>query len=90
MNPTMQGQAAVPHQAKSAASIIAILAAIGSFIVHNAGFRFGLAIGAVLFGLAGMAKAVSPRTSGGILSVTAIVLAGVGLLVAILDAVGVF
>jgi hypothetical protein len=80
----------VPSQAKSAASILAILAAIGSFFVANAAFKFGLAMGAVVLGLVGAAKAMSPRTSGGLLSIAAITIAGIGLLAAILDAVGVF
>ncbi len=80
----------VPQQAKSAASIVAILAAIGSFFVANAGLKFALAIGAVLFGLIGLAKSASSKVSGGILSIAAITIAGIGLLAAILDAVGLF
>jgi hypothetical protein len=80
----------VPEQAKSAASIMAIIAAIGSFFVANAALKFGLAIGAVVLGLVGAAKAMSPRTSGGLLSIAAITIAGIGLLAAILDAVGLF
>ncbi|MDB5296161.1 MAG: hypothetical protein JWO31_2144 [Phycisphaerales bacterium] len=77
----------VPVAVKSMASILAIACAIGSFLVHNAGGKFMLAVVAVVLGLIGMLRAVSPRISGGILSLVAIVLAAFGMLVAIVDAV---
>jgi hypothetical protein len=46
-----------------------------------------LAILGVVFGLVGMLRAVSPRVSGGILSMIAIVIALVGFVVAMFDAV---
>ena len=82
--------AGIGPQAKSLASILAIVAAVGSFIVNNAAGKFGLAIAAVLLGLVGMIRAVSPRVSGGILSISAVVIAVFGLLAAILDAAGLF
>lgn len=74
-------------QAKSMASILAIVAAVAAFIVNNAAGKFGLAILAVLLGLVGMIRAASPRVSGGILSIAAIVIAAFGLLWALVDAV---
>ena len=75
---------------KSLASILAIVCAIGSFMVHNAAGKFSLAVAGVLLGLVGLARALSPRVSGGLLSLLAITVAVIGLLAAILDAVGLF
>ena len=75
---------------KSMASIAAILCAVASFIVNNAAGKMALAVAAIVAGLIGMIRAVSPNVSGGILSVIAIVVAVFGLLAAIFDAVGFF
>jgi hypothetical protein len=75
---------------KSMASILAIVCAIGSFMVANAAGKFSLAVAGVLLGLVGLARALSPRVSGGILSILAITIAVIGLLAAILDTVGLF
>lgn len=72
---------------KSIASIAAILFAVGSFVVGNAGGKMVMAIVAVVFGLIGLLRAASPRVSGGILSILAILMALFGFVVAILDAV---
>ena len=77
----------VPVAVKSMASIAAILCAVGSLIVGNAGGKMLMAILAVVFGLVGMLKAVSPRISGGVLSMIAIVVALIGFVVAMFDAV---
>ena len=77
----------VPVAVKSMASIAAILCAVGSLVVGNAGGKMLLAILGVVFGLVGMLRAVSPRVSGGILSMIAIVIALVGFVVAMFDAV---
>ena len=77
----------VPVAVKSMASIAAILCAVGSLIVGNAGGKLLLAIVAVVFGLVGMLRAVSPRVSGGVLSMIAIVIAMIGFVVALIDAV---
>jgi hypothetical protein len=72
-------------------AIIAILAAIGSFILTFSGRPvFGLlaALAAVPLGVAGLVMAASPRVSGGIMSIVAIVLAVFGLGVAVLGFVG--
>lgn len=74
---------AVSGQVRSGASIVAILCAIGSFIMSGQGrefWGFGLAIVAVLAGLLGGIKALSPRVSGGILSIIAVVLGVIAVL----------
>jgi hypothetical protein len=72
-------------QARSAISILAILAAVGSFLLSAKGREF-LAMGAagfaVVAGLMGGVKALSPRVSGGMLSIAAVLLGAVGVLVA--------
>lgn len=77
----------VPGTVKSMASIAAILCAVGSLIVGNAGGKMLLAIVAVVCGLVGLLRAVSPRVSGGILSLAAIAIAVIGFGVAMFDAV---
>jgi len=74
---------------KSAASIVAILAAIGSFFLtfrDHEGWAILAAVVAMGAGLIGMAKAVSPRVSGGILSFSAI---GIGVLALIVAIIGI-
>lgn len=83
-------QPMISQQTKSVVSVLAIVAAIASFIVGSAALKFGLAIGAFILGLVGMAKALSPRVSGGVLSMLAIGLSAIAVIVAILDAVGLF
>lgn len=74
-------------QARSTVSIIAILAAVGSFVLSGQDHGFFallvacLAIGA---GLMGGLKALSPRVSGGMLSIAAVGLGVVAILVSIL------
>jgi hypothetical protein len=73
---------------RSAASLIAIVAAIGSFILASRGREFLgifcalLALGA---GLIGGFRALSPRVSGGILSILAVVLGAIGLIFSIVS-----
>ena len=67
-------------QARSLASILAIVAAIASFFVYSGIWGVVLAVVAVVLGLVGFAKAASPRVSGGILSLCAI---GLGLIAAV-------
>ncbi len=72
---------------KSTASIIAIIAALGSFYLSSRGREFLalLAAGAgILFGLLGFLKAASPRVSGGILSIAAVLLGVIAVLIAII------
>ena len=72
--------------ARSAASIFAIIAACLSFYLSSRGSEF-LALFAALFaigaGLLGGLRALSPRVSGGILSIIAVLLGAVAILVAL-------
>lgn len=73
-------------QVRSTASILAILAAIGSFVLSSQGREF-LALFAAVFaigaGLLGGLRALSPRVSGGMLSIIAVGLGLVAVLVAL-------
>ena len=74
-------------QVRSITSIVAIIAAIASFYFSSQGreiialFAAFLAMGA---GLIGGAKALSPRVSGGVLSILAVVLGAVAVIVALI------
>jgi hypothetical protein len=73
---------------RSTASVIAILCAFGSFYYshrHTQSLAFLLAIVAIIAGLVGGVKALSPRVRGGILSIFAVLLGIVGLIVAFLS-----
>lgn len=77
----------VSGQARSAASIVAILAAIGSFVLSANGREFlalFAAIVAIGAGLLGGMRALSPRVSGGILSILAVVLGAIAIIVALI------
>ena len=72
--------------ARSAASIFAIIAAIVSFYFSSQGREiWGLiaALFAIGAGLLGGLRALSPRVSGGILSIIAVLLGAVAVLVAL-------
>ena len=76
----------VSGQAKSAASILAIVCAIVSFVLSARGREFlalGAAIVAIGAGLLGGLRALSPRVSGGILSILAVLLGAVAVVVAL-------
>jgi hypothetical protein len=74
-------------QAKSLASIVAILAALVSFYLSSQGREIlallcaFVAIGA---GLVGGLRALSPRVSGGILSILAVALGAIAIIVALI------
>lgn len=74
-------------QVRSTTSVLAILAAAGSFLLSFQGYGF-FALIAALFamgaGLFGGIKALSPRVSGGMMSIAAVMLGAVSILVAIL------
>ena len=77
---------AAPGPVKSAASIIAIVAALGSFYLsfNGMGVRGLLVAGVgVIFGIMGFLRAASPRVSGGILSLAALALSAIGSVVAL-------
>jgi hypothetical protein len=68
---------AVAAPIRSTASIVAILCALGSFWMSGHGrelWGFILSIVSILAGLIGGIKALSPRVSGGILSMAAVAL----------------
>lgn len=70
----------------SAASIIAIVAAIFSF---NVGVIFGLILAAVafVFGIFGIILALMPNVRGGLLSIIAVLLSFVGVIAAVIKAI---
>jgi hypothetical protein len=81
---------AVSGPVRSGASVVAILCAVGSFVMsarHHAAIGFILALVAIVAGLLGGIRALSPRVSGGILSMLAIALGVIALVVALLAAV---
>jgi hypothetical protein len=72
-------------------AVLAILAAIGSYVLTFSGrpvFGLLVALVALPFGVLGLISAASPRISGGILSIVAIVLAILGLGIAVLVMLG--
>jgi hypothetical protein len=76
-----------PNPVKSTASVIAIIAALGSFFLSARGREILalMAAGAgILFGLMGFLKAASPRVSGGILSLAAVALSAIAVIVALI------
>jgi hypothetical protein len=74
-------------QARSIASIVAILAALVSFYLSSQGREIlallcaFVAIGA---GLVGGLRALSPRVSGGVLSILAVALGAIAIIVALI------
>lgn len=80
------GELASP-QVRSITSIVAIIAALASFYFSSRGSEFValfLALLAIGAGMIGGAKALSPRVSGGILSIVAVVLGAIAIIVAII------
>lgn len=67
-------------------SLIAIAAAIASFFVRP-GTGFILAIVAIVFGVFGFILALAPSVRGGLVSVLSLMLAGIGIVVAIIKAI---
>ena len=71
---------------RSGASIFAIIAAIVSFVLSAQGreiWALIAALAAIAGGLLGGLRALSPRVSGGILSIMAVLLGAVAILVAL-------
>src|SRR4051812_23952694 len=84
------GVAPAGHQVRSLASVIAIGAAIASFILSargRAGVGFGLALAAIIVGILGALRAVSPRVSGGLISMLAVALGAIAVLVSLVAAI---
>jgi hypothetical protein len=63
-------------------AVLALVCALGAFFV-NPGLGMFLALVAMLLGVVGLLRAVSPRVSGGAMSLAAIVLGAIGLVVQI-------
>ena len=80
---------AMSGQIRSGASVVAILCALGSFFFSARGTEslgFLLAFVAMGAGLIGGVKALSPRVSGGILSIAAVLLGVIALVYALICA----
>jgi hypothetical protein len=74
-------------QIRSTASLIAIVCAIGSFVLSAKGREMLALLCAVLAiggGLLGGLRALSPRVSGGLISIFAILLGVIGIVVALI------
>jgi len=79
------------EQKTGTAATLAIIAAIGGIIVlftGNPGWALLIEIIAIVLGAVGFFMAASPRVSGGILSIIAIVIAVVGLGLSVLGLIG--
>jgi hypothetical protein len=79
------------EQRTGTAATLAIIAAIGGFVLvfaGNPGWAILVELAAGVLGVAGLIMAASPRVSGGILSIAAIVIAIFGLGIAILVLIG--
>jgi hypothetical protein len=87
MNYERTGELRPISPVKSVASIVAIIAALVSFYFSSRG-REGLALMsalvAIVGGMVGAARALSPRVSGGLLSLAAIALGAIAVLVALI------
>jgi len=67
-------------------SLIAVGAAIASFFV-DPGTGFILAIVAIIFGVFGFIVSLAPSVRGGVVSVFSLILAAIGIIVAIIKAI---
>ncbi|MFA9479435.1 hypothetical protein ACERK3_14190 [Phycisphaerales bacterium AB-hyl4] len=80
------------EQRTGIAATISIIAAIGSYVTTCAGhpiWGFVLALVSIPLGVVGLVISASPRVTGGMISIAAIVLGGLGLIVAIFGMLGV-
>lgn len=78
-------------QKTGAAATVSIIAALGSYVltcIGQPGWGLLAAIVSVPAGLIGLISAASPRVSGGILSIVAIILGALGALVSLLVFIG--
>jgi hypothetical protein len=80
----MDGTVVKPHF--SIPSIVALAAAIASFFVAP-GLQFILALVAIVFGVIGLILSFSPSIRGGIISTFSLVVAAIGIVVAIIRAI---
>jgi hypothetical protein len=78
---------AMAPQIRSIVSVIAILAAIGSFVLSAKGHEMLALLCAIIAiggGLLGGLRALSPRVSGGLISILAVGLGVIGIVVALI------
>ncbi len=86
-HPGDAGPPAVNTQIRSTASVVAIICALGSFYLsshHHQLFGFIIALVAIGAGLVGGLRALSPKVSGGILSIIAVILGAIAIVYALL------
>jgi hypothetical protein len=79
-------------QKTGTSATLSIIAAVASFPISLTGHAIAgliIAIISLPLGLFGLVRAASPRVSGGIISILAIILGGIGVAVAVLVLVGV-
>lgn len=79
------------EQRTGTAATLAIIAAIGGFVLiftGNPGWGLLAELIAGLLGAVGLLMAASPRVSGGLLSIAAMVLAVIGLVISVLGLIG--
>jgi hypothetical protein len=67
-------------------SVIAIAAAIGSFFVGAFG-GFVLSLVAIAFGIIGVILSLAPSVRGGFISILSLIVAAIGIIVAVIKAV---
>jgi hypothetical protein len=83
----VRGSPVVSAPVRNTASIVAIIAAIASFVMSGRGREFVgffLALLAIGAGLVGGVRALSPRVSGGILSILAVMLGVIAIVFALI------
>lgn len=79
------------EQRTGSAAILALIAALGGVVLifaGNAGWGLLLAVIAAVLGVIGFFMSASPRLSGGVLSIVAIVLAVFGIGLSVLAVIG--
>jgi hypothetical protein len=82
----MMTSTAEPRAHFSIPSLLALAAAVCSFFV-GAAAGFALAIVAIILGVIGFALALSPRVRGGVVSLLSLIMAAIGIVVALIKAV---
>ena len=67
-------------------SILAVVAAVGSFFVGAFG-GFVLALVAIVFGIIGLLLSLAPSVRGGFIGILSLIVAGIGIVVAAIKAI---
>jgi hypothetical protein len=79
------------EQKTGTAALLAIIAAIGGFVVlftGNPGWALVIELVAVALGVVGFFMAASPRVSGGLISIAAMIIGVLGVGVSVLGLIG--